>query len=80
MRFLPQAAWLQVVLHQGWNRQIKRMGEAVGHPVLKLKRVAYGVLKLGKITPGTTDRSLLQKFSGYTVWCILMRSRSKGNG
>ena len=53
MRFLPQAAWLRMVLHQGWNRQIKRMGDAVGHPVLKLKRVAYGVLKLGNIDPGT---------------------------
>jgi 23S rRNA pseudouridine2605 synthase len=52
LRLLPQAAWLRMVLHQGWNRQIKRMGEAVGHPVLKLKRVAYGRLKLGKIAPG----------------------------
>lgn len=52
MRVLPQAAWLLVVLHQGWNRQIKRMGEAVGHPVLKLKRVAYGQLRLGKVSPG----------------------------
>ena len=54
MRFLPQAAWLRMVLHQGWNRQIKRMGEAVGHPVVKLKRVAYGPLRLGKIAPGTS--------------------------
>jgi 23S rRNA pseudouridine2605 synthase len=53
MRLLPQAAWLRMVLHQGWNRQIKRMGEAVGHPVLKLKRVAYGQLRLGKVAPGT---------------------------
>jgi 23S rRNA pseudouridine2605 synthase len=52
LRLLPQAAWLRMVLHQGWNRQIKRMGEAVGHPVLKLKRVAYGPLKLGKVAPG----------------------------
>jgi len=42
-----------VVLHQGWNRQVKRMGEAVGHSVVKLKRVAYGQLTLGKIAPGT---------------------------
>jgi 23S rRNA pseudouridine2605 synthase len=53
MRFLPQATRLRMVLHQGWNRQIKRMGEAVGHPVLELKRVAYGVLKLGKVAPGS---------------------------
>jgi 23S rRNA pseudouridine2605 synthase len=53
LRFLPQATWLRMVLHQGWNRQVKRMGEAVGYPVLKLMRTGYGVLKLGKIVPGT---------------------------
>jgi 23S rRNA pseudouridine2605 synthase len=52
MRYLPQATWLRIVLHQGWNRQIKRMAEAVGHPVLKLRRVAFGILKLGKTTLG----------------------------
>jgi 23S rRNA pseudouridine2605 synthase len=52
MRLLPQAAWLRIVLHQGWNRQLKRMGEAVGHPVVKLRRVAYGGLQLGRIVPG----------------------------
>jgi len=53
MRALPGASWLKVVLHQGWYRQIKRMCEAVGHPVLKIKRVAYGPLKLGNLRQGT---------------------------
>lgn len=52
MRLLPKAAWLRITLHQGWNRQIKRMGEAVGHPVLKIKRIAYGPLRLGNLKPG----------------------------
>lgn len=52
LRVLPQAAWVKMVIHQGWNRQIKRMGEFVGHPVLKIKRVAYGDLRLGEIPPG----------------------------
>jgi 23S rRNA pseudouridine2605 synthase len=52
MRTLPQATWLRIVLHQGWNRQIKRMAEVVGHPVLKLRRVAFGNLKLGKTALG----------------------------
>jgi 23S rRNA pseudouridine2605 synthase len=52
MRTLPQATWLRIVLHQGWNRQIKRMAEVVGHPVLKLKRVGFGSLCLGKIALG----------------------------
>lgn len=53
VRSLPQAVWLRIVVHQGWNRQLKRMGEAVGHPVLKLKRVAYGGLRLGRLAPGS---------------------------
>ncbi len=34
--------WVQITLTQGLNRQIRRMGEAIGHPVLKLIRVAFG--------------------------------------
>jgi 23S rRNA pseudouridine2605 synthase len=52
IRILPQSSWLKVVLHQGWYRQIKRMCEAVGHPVLKIKRIRYGPLQVGKLTPG----------------------------
>ena len=35
-------AWYQIGLTEGLNRQIRRMGEAIGHPVLKLIRVAIG--------------------------------------
>ena len=52
LRVLPKASWLRIVLHQGWNRQIRRMGEAVAHPVLKITRVAYGPLELGTLRPG----------------------------
>ena len=34
--------WFQVVLHQGRNQQIRRMFDAIGHSVLKLRRVAIG--------------------------------------
>jgi 23S rRNA pseudouridine2605 synthase len=52
IRELPGATWLRIVLHQGWNRQIKRMCETVGHPVRKIKRIAYGPVRLGKLRPG----------------------------
>ena len=38
--------WMQIGIQQGLNRQIRRMGEAIGHPVLKLIRVAIGDLGL----------------------------------
>jgi len=44
--------WVEMVLHQGKNRQVKRMWEKIGYPVLKLKRVGFGGLKLGSLQPG----------------------------
>jgi pseudouridine synthase len=52
LRRLPGSAWLRITLHQGWNRQIKRMGLAVGHPVLKIRRIAYGPVDLGRLPTG----------------------------
>jgi 16S rRNA U516 pseudouridylate synthase RsuA-like enzyme len=43
---------LRITLHQGWNRQIKRMGLAVGHQVLRIRRIAYGPVRLGRLSPG----------------------------
>ncbi|MEJ5301764.1 MAG: pseudouridine synthase [Thermodesulforhabdaceae bacterium] len=45
--------WLRVVLHQGWYRQIKRMGQVTGCPVFRIKRVGYGPLKLGDLAYGS---------------------------
>lgn len=41
-----------ITIHEGRNRQIRRMLEAVGHRTLRLKREAYGPLKLGELRPG----------------------------
>jgi len=45
-------AWLALTLAEGKNRQVRRMCEAIGLPVEKLTRVAFGPLKLGKLPPG----------------------------
>jgi 23S rRNA pseudouridine2605 synthase len=44
--------WLEIVLDEGKNRQIRRMLAALGVHVLRLKRVAIGGVKLGKLKPG----------------------------
>ncbi len=44
--------WMEMVLREGKNRQVKRMWEKLGYPVLKLKRVGFGGLKLGSLQPG----------------------------
>ena len=45
---------LSVTIHEGKNRQIRRMFEAVGYPVQELERVQVGNIKLGHIKPGHT--------------------------
>ena len=46
------STWLEIVLTEGKNRQVRRMGEAVGHEVLELVRVRIGRLGLGDLAPG----------------------------
>ena len=43
---------IEIKIHEGRKRQIKRMGKAIGHPVLGLKRIAIDTLTLDKIAPG----------------------------
>lgn len=44
--------WLQIELAEGKNRQVRRMTAAIGHPTLRLVRVAIGQFWLPDIAPG----------------------------
>ena len=43
---------LEITIHEGRKRQVKRMCEAVGHPVKRLERVGFGPLRLGDLPRG----------------------------
>ena len=45
-----------ITIHEGKNRQIRRMLEAIGHRTLRLKREKFGPLYLGDLKPGETRR------------------------
>lgn len=47
-----QTAIIEIAIHEGRNRQVRRMFEAIGHPVAKLKRERYGFLTLGGLKAG----------------------------
>ncbi|WP_078553200.1 pseudouridine synthase [Bacillus alkalicellulosilyticus] len=47
-------AIMQISIHEGRNRQVRRMFEAIGHPVLKLKRERFAFLDVTGMSPGET--------------------------
>jgi 23S rRNA pseudouridine2605 synthase len=50
-------SWLELVLTEGKNRQVRRMCAAVGHEVLELVRVRIGAQALGALAPGEWRRA-----------------------
>ena len=51
-RKTEQNSWLEITIHEGKKRQIRRMLDIIGHPVLKLKRVRIDGIELGGLAPG----------------------------
>ena len=45
-----------IVIHEGWNRQIRRMCEEIGLPVRYLKRIRHGAIELGDLPKGRWRR------------------------
>lgn len=48
----PERTVMEFIIHEGRNRQIRRMCESVGLEVIRLKRIAIGPVKLGMLQPG----------------------------
>ena len=45
-------SWIAITLHEGKNRQVRKMTAAVGYPTVRLVRVSIENLSLGKLQPG----------------------------
>lgn len=64
---------LEIIIYEGRNRQIRRMCETIGHPVLELKRASMGFLQLEGLETGKyryltkTEITKLKKLVGKTV-------------
>jgi 23S rRNA pseudouridine2605 synthase len=47
---------IELTIHEGRNRQVRRMAEAVGNEVVALTRIAFGPLRLGELAEGQARR------------------------
>ncbi len=72
--------WLEIVIHEGKNRQVRRMTAAVGYPTLRLVRVGIGALDLRQLglAPGQWQQVAPQSLgmSGPARGAIPVRPRS----
>jgi pseudouridine synthase len=66
------ATWVRIEITEGRNRQVRRMCDAIDHPVIKLMRTRYGGLNLGKLQRGeyralaSSEINRLEKLAGVT--------------
>jgi len=60
-------AWVEVALHEGKQHEVKRLLEAVGHPVSKLRRVSFGPVTAKGLEPGSSGPSLPRR-SRAAAW------------
>lgn len=68
LRTHPRESVIELTIHEGRNRQIRRMCEAVGMTIKRLKRIQFGVLELGDLKVGASR--MLTK----TEWASLYSS------
>ena len=53
VRTVANASWVEVTVREGRKHQVRRMLEAIGHPVSRLRRIRYGGLDLGRLPAGS---------------------------
>ena len=58
---------LLITIHEGRNRQVRKMLEAVGHQVVSLKRVEFGPVSLGDLPRGQWRRLTEREISRLKV-------------
>lgn len=68
---------LEITIHEGRKRQVRRMCEAVGHRVRRLERVRFGSLALGDLAPGAHRRLSEAEVAALAASGIRRPSRSR---
>jgi 23S rRNA pseudouridine2457 synthase len=76
-RHIP-TSWIELTLTEGRNRQVRRMTAAVGHPTLRLVRVAIGPYVLGDLMPGEWREIPVREQTGAAIHQKRRRERGPG--
>jgi 23S rRNA pseudouridine2605 synthase len=58
---------IELTIHEGRKRQVRRMCEQVGHPIKRLQRTAFGPLALGDLRPGAYRRLTAAELRSLTA-------------
>ncbi len=72
-----QTAIVEIIIHEGRNRQVRRMFEAIGHQVLKLKRERYGNLTLQGLSAGESKELTPHEVKQLRALAIDRRNNKK---
>ncbi|MEO6590650.1 MAG: pseudouridine synthase [Pyrinomonadaceae bacterium] len=65
LKSTPNNGWYEVTLHEGHNQQIRKMFDAVGHSVVKLKRTAIGHINYDRLPVGAYRELDSQEVRGF---------------
>lgn len=76
----PGRTVMEMTLREGKNREIRRMCEAVGLEVVRLKRSAEGVVKLGMLQPGEYRELTKQELTGLRNAAAKGRAQTRSTG
>jgi 23S rRNA pseudouridine2605 synthase len=77
----PHSTWLEMVLDEGRNREIRRLLARIGHKVLRLRRVAIGSLRLADMPAGSYREAHPQELAELRLTVRKDgRPRQKGRG
>lgn len=61
IRLSESNSWVEITIYEGRKRQVRRMLEKVGYPVIKLRRIAIGSLRLGDLKPAEMRRLTIEE-------------------
>ncbi len=70
-----RSTFLEMVLAEGRNREIRRIAARLGHKVMKLKRIAFGPIRLGQLPPGAYRQLTAQELKRLRA---LLRPAAEG--